>query len=304
MTSSFDPREAFERNFGLITRAEQDRLFSARVTIAGCGGVGGLHAHVLARLGIGRFRLADFDTFSVVNFNRQIGATVETVGKSKAKVTAAMIRSIDPTATIEILEEGVTAANADAFVAGADLVVDGVDFFALDGRRALFAAARRAGVPAITAGPLGFGATLHVFSPTGMSFDEYFDLADRQDPFEQLLNFVVGLAPGGLHVPYLDFATVNPATGRGPSSIVGTQLASCLVGAEAVRILLGRGPSPEAPRYFQFDAYRRKLKSGSLPRGNRSVVQRLKRAVLRKRARALGWDRALLERAKVQEGAP
>ena len=52
--------------------------------------MGGLHAHTLARLGIGHFRLADFDIFALANFNRQIGATVETVGKSKAEVTAAM----------------------------------------------------------------------------------------------------------------------------------------------------------------------------------------------------------------------
>jgi tRNA A37 threonylcarbamoyladenosine dehydratase len=117
VTPTFSPGEAFERNFGLITREEQNRLFSARVAIAGCGGVGGLHAHVLARLGIGRFRLADFDTFSVVNFNRQIGATVETVGKSKVAVTTAMIRSIDPLATIEILEEGVTPAPTSSSTA-------------------------------------------------------------------------------------------------------------------------------------------------------------------------------------------
>ena len=175
-------------------------------------------------------------------------------------------------------------------------MVDGIDFFSLEARRQLFAAARRAGVMAVSAGPLGFGATLHVFGPDGMSFDDYFDVHDGQDPFDQLVNFVLGIAPRALHAPYLDFRTVNPATGRGPSSIVGTQLAACLVGAESVRILLGRGPSRLAPAYLQFDAYRQILKKGRLLRGNRGLLQKLKRKVLLERARALGWDKAVRER--------
>lgn len=293
----FSAAEAFERNLGLVTREEQEKLGRSLAVIAGCGGVGGLHAHTLARLGVGRFRLTDFDTFSVANFNRQIGATMETVGKDKAAVTAAMVRSINPDAQIAIVPGGVTRENADDFVRGAGVVVDGIDFFSLAARRTLFAAARRAGIPAVTAGPLGFGATLHVFGPDGMSFDEYFDLRDGQDAFDQLVNFVLGLAPGALHARYLDYGTVNPTTGRGPSSIVGTQLAACLVGAESVRILLGRGPSRLAPAYLQFDAYRQLLKKGRLPRGNRGFLQRLKRKVLLGRARALGWDRAVRARA-------
>ena len=295
--TQFSAAEAFERNLGLVTREEQETLGRSLAVIAGCGGVGGLHAHTLARLGVGRFRLTDFDTFSVANFNRQIGATMETVGKDKAAVTAAMIRSINPDAQIGVVAGGVTRENADDFVRGAGVVVDGIDFFSLGARRTLFAAARRAGIPTVTAGPVGFGATLHVFGPGGMSFDEFFDMYDGQDPFDQLVNFVLGLAPGALHARYLDYRTVNPATGRGPSSIVGTQLAACLVGAESVRILLGRGPSRLAPAYLQFDAYRQILKTGRLSRGNRGFVQQLKRWVLVKRLREMGWEKAIRARA-------
>ncbi len=301
MSPRFSYGEAFERNLGLVTALEQETLAGSLVAIAGCGGVGGLHAHTLARLGVGRFRLTDVDTFSVANFNRQIGATMETVGKDKAEVTAAMIRSINPAAAVEIFEGGVTRRNADDFVRGAGIVVDGIDFFSLGARRTLFAAARRTGVSALTAGPLGFGASLHVFGPGGMSFDDYFDLHDGQDPFDQLINFVLGLAPGALHAPYLDYRTVDPAAGRGPSSIVGTQLAACLVGAESVRILLDRGPSRLAPEYLQVDAYRRLLKKGRLPRGNRGLLQKIKRKALRAKARALGWEKAVRARAAEEE---
>lgn len=293
----FSITEAFERNRGLISLAEQERLSSCLVAIAGCGGVGGLHAHTLARLGVGRFRLSDADTFSLANFNRQIGATVRTLGSNKAAVTADMIRSINPEAHIEIVAE-VEKSTARQFVAGADLVVDGVDFFAIEARRALFAVAWTAGIPAVTAAPLGFSGTLHVFAPGGMSFDEYFDLNDGQSQFDQLVNFALGLAPGAAHLAYMDLQSVDPASGRGPSSIIGTQMAACLVGAEAVRILLKRAPSPLAPAYVQFDAYRQCIRRGRVRGGNRHPLQRVKRAVLARRLRGYGWESALETRRR------
>jgi molybdopterin/thiamine biosynthesis adenylyltransferase len=290
---AFSSAEAFERNLGLVTKEEQRRLEGSLVSIAGCGGGGGFHAHTLARMGVGRFRLADPDTFSVANFNRQIGATVDTVGENKAETTARMIRAIHPRADVEIFQGGLDRRNADRFVEGADLVADGIDFFAITARRLLFSAARRAGVPAVTAAPLGFSGTLHVFTPAGVSFDDYFGMRDGQEPLDQLVRFAVGLAPAGLHLPYLDLASVDPATGRGPSSVIGCQLASCLVGAEAVRILLGRGGVHAAPEYLQFDAYRRRLRTGRLRRGSRGVLQGLKRRLLMRRAVELGWGEAL-----------
>ncbi len=234
---------AFERNRGLISASEQRRLLESLVAIAGCGGGGGAYATTLARLGVGRFRIIDPDVFALVNFNRQVGASMETLGRNKAAVTAEQIRAINPDAGVEALEDRITGENAAAFVRGADLVIDGIDFFSIAARRHLFAAAREAKIPALTAAPLGFSATLHVFAPGGLSFDEYFDLSDGQSRFDQLVRFALGLAPAGLHRSYMDLASVDPKSGRGPSSIIGIQLAASLVGAEAVRILLRRGGS-------------------------------------------------------------
>lgn len=289
--TSFSQDEAFERNIGLISREEQKILASSLVVIAGCGGVGGLHAHTCARLGVGRFRIADTDLFSIANINRQIGATVESIGKNKAEVTAKMIRSINPESNVDVCSANISADNVGAFVEDANLVIDGVDFFALSARRKLFAAAWEAGIPAITAAPLGFSATLHVFARGGMSFDEYFDLNDEQEPFEQLMRFIIGLAPAGLHLPYMDLSSVNTQTGRGPSSILGCQLASSLVGGEALKILLQRRPPMLAPEYFQFDCYRHLLRKRRLHWGNRNWVQQFKRKILTRRLRALGFDR-------------
>jgi len=288
---TFSPDIAFERNRGLISASEQRRLLESLVAIAGCGGGGGAYATTLARLGVGRFRTIDPDAFALVNFNRQVGASMETLGRNKAAVTAEQIRAINPDAGVEALQDRITGENAAAFVRGADLVIDGIDFFSIAARRHLFAAAREAKIPALTAAPLGFSATLHVFAPGGLSFDEYFDLSDGQSSFDQLVRFALGLAPAGLHRSYMDLASVDPKSGRGPSSIIGIELAASLVGAEAVRILLRRGPSRPAPHYLQFDAYRRKFRRGRLTGGNRNLRQRVKRALFVRSLRRLGWDR-------------
>ena len=80
--------EAFARHRGLLSAAEQERLRQSRIAIAGLGGVGGVHLATLARLGIGAFHIADPDDFELANFNRQHGANVDTIGRSKAAVMA------------------------------------------------------------------------------------------------------------------------------------------------------------------------------------------------------------------------
>ena len=67
----FDYDTAFERNIGILSKADQQRLRSSRVAIAGLGGTGSAQVHALARTGIGAFNLADPDTFELANFNRQ-----------------------------------------------------------------------------------------------------------------------------------------------------------------------------------------------------------------------------------------
>jgi molybdopterin/thiamine biosynthesis adenylyltransferase len=300
----FSRSEAFERNRGLISQEEQEKLANSLIVIAGCGGVGGFHAHTAARLGIGRFRIADSDTFSIANINRQIGATVHTRGRNKAEVTAEMIRAINPDAIIEVSAENITAANVSAFVRGADLVIDGVDFFALPARRQLFRAAWQTGIPALTSAPLGFSGTLHVFAKGGMSFDEYFDLQDTQDPFDQLIRFFVGLAPAGLHLPYMDLGSVDIQSGRGPSSILGCQMAAALAGGEVLKIILRRGRALLAPEYLQVDCYRQLLRKRRLRGGNRNLLQRIKRAMVTRKLRALGLDQALRKRAIQSTSVP
>lgn len=275
--------EAFSRHDGLLTRAEQERLRTSRVAIVGMGGVGGVHLITLARLGIGRFTIADPDRFELANMNRQYGARVDTLGQFKAEVMAAEVRRINPEAEIRVMREPVRPETTAAFLDGADLFVDGIDFFALDMRRRLFRQAAENGIHAITAGPIGFGSAWLVFAPDGIGFDQFFDLDDRQTELDRLIALVAGLTPALLQRPYIDLERVNLAEGRGPSAGLACHLCAGIVAAEALKILLQRGGVRCAPWYSQFDAYRGMLRRGRLRWGNRGPLQRLKRWWLTRR---------------------
>src|SRR4051794_4877800 len=107
---AFDYDDAFSRNLGWVTPTEQQLLRRKTIAIAGLGGVGGLHLVTLARLGVSRFRLAEFDTFDLVNFNRQVGATVSSLGKPKLAVMRAMAADINPEIEFSEFPEGVNEA--------------------------------------------------------------------------------------------------------------------------------------------------------------------------------------------------
>ena len=272
---SFLYDEAFSRNIGWLTAPEQDRLRRLRVAIAGLGGVGGAHLLTLCRLGMGKFHLADFDTFDLVNFNRQAGAAVSTLGQSKLDVMTRQALEINPELEIEGFSQGVTSENLDAFLDGVDLYVDGLDFFAFEARQQVFAACAKKGIPAVTAAPLGMGTAVLNFLPGGMSFSDYFCLDDSPEA-EKPLRFLMGLAPARLQIGYLvDPSTVDLANQRGPSTIMACQLCAGVAATEALKILLGRGPVRAAPRGYHFDAYRNKLAHTWRPGGNRNPLQRV-----------------------------
>lgn len=279
----FDYATAFSRTIGWITAAEQAALRSKRVAIAGLGGVGGSHLFTLTRLGIQSFHLADMDRFGTENFNRQAGAFQSTVGQPKLDVVSRMARDINPDLDIRGFPGGITFDNMGEFLSGVDLYVDGLDFFVLDIRAKLFALCAERGIPAITAAPLGMGAAFLAFLPGRMSFEEYFRLEGKPKN-EQLLRFMVGLAPAVLHQGYLvEPSAVDLVNQRGPSTPMACEICAGIAGTQALKILLGRGEVVAAPHGLHFDAYRNKLARTWRPGGNNNPLQRLILSLARRR---------------------
>lgn len=282
--SVFDYHEAFSRNLGWVAEQEQDRLRSSRVAIAGMGGVGGFHLLTLSRLGVGAFNVADFDTFDLVNFNRQAGAGVSTLGKHKLDVMSAMARDINPELDLRQFPSGLDESVLDDFLTDVDLYVDGLDFFALDIRQAVFAACAKRGIPAITVAPLGMGAALLNFLPGQMSFEKYFGFS-QNNQLEKAIRFFIGLAPARLHMGYLvDPSKIDLARHKGPSTVMGCMLCAGVASTEALKILLGRGRVYSAPWGVHYDAFKNRLERTWRPGGNdRNPLQRYALSMLRRR---------------------
>lgn len=116
--------DPFFRNQGAIDAGEQQQLIRSTVAVCGCGGLGGLVIENLARIGVGRLRIADPDFFSVSNLNRQLGATRKTLGKNKAEAMAARIREISDHCRVEPLPRDFRETDIPR---AADVAVDCLD---------------------------------------------------------------------------------------------------------------------------------------------------------------------------------
>lgn len=272
--------EAFCRNLGLISPTEQQRLRNSRVAIAGMGGVGGIDMVALARMGIGKFTIADPDVFEIRNSNRQYGAMRSANGQAKAEVMRNIVHDINPEAEIRAFCEPIGKENAATFLEGADVLVDGIDAFEIDLRRLLYREAQQRGIYALGAGPLGFSTAWVVFDPKGMTFDRYFDLSDAMNTVDKFVAFIAGIAPSATHRRSIDLSYVDIENRTGPSVGLACHLASGVVAAEVLKILLGHGRVYAAPYFHQFDAYRSIYVRKRLRCGNRHPLQRVKRRLL------------------------
>jgi len=271
----FDYETAFSRNLGWLTLDEQQILRGKCVAIAGLGGVGGHYLLTLARMGIGSFRISDIDDFELENFNRQMGATLRTIGNPKVGILRDQALDINPELNIEIFPNGVFRYNVSDFLRGADIFVDGFDLFAIQERQDTFAMCHRMKMPAITSAPLGMGASCISFFPDKMTFEEYFRL-EGHSPVEQLIRFLVGMSPRALHAKYLaDFSHIDFENRQVPSTAMGCYLAAGWVGAQVVKILLGRRGMKYAPHIYHFDAYRGMMKHSWRPFGNNNPLQKI-----------------------------
>jgi molybdopterin/thiamine biosynthesis adenylyltransferase len=217
---------------------------------------------------------------------------MSTLGQPKLDVLIEMARDINPELDIIPIAGGVTAATVDAFLRGADIYVDGLDFFALEARRITFAACARLGVPATTAAPLGMSVALLNFLPGRMTFEQYFRLEGHPE-FEQAVRLLIGLSPAMLQRGYLaDPSRVNLAERRSPSTVMACQVCAGAAATEALKILLRRGDVVAAPWGMQFDIYRNKFARTWRPGGNSNPLQRIALAIVRRQLARMGAEAA------------
>ena len=122
-----DNKESFyARTEMMLGTAAVEKLKSSHVAVFGVGGVGGFAVEALARAGVGKITLIDSDTVSVSNINRQIIATLSTVGRYKTEVMRDRINDINPECEVVIYNEFYSNENPIPFD-GIDYIADCID---------------------------------------------------------------------------------------------------------------------------------------------------------------------------------
>ncbi len=106
----------YSRNIALFGEEGQRKITATQVAIVGLGGLGSHVAQQLAYLGVVRYGLIDDDVITGSSLNRVVGALPQDVGAETPKVRSAerLIKSVQPGATVDILEGRVTRSSDDA----------------------------------------------------------------------------------------------------------------------------------------------------------------------------------------------
>lgn len=147
----------FLRTEMLLGSSAMEKLARSHVAVLGLGGVGSWCAEALARSGVGELTLADCDAVSVTNLNRQLEATVDTVGRSKAQAMAERVAAAAPGCKVHPLDYRYTPDDRETFFAGNyDYVVDAID--TVSAKLDLIETALGRGIPIVSA--LGTGNKL------------------------------------------------------------------------------------------------------------------------------------------------
>ena len=152
-------------NAETIKPREQARLARSRVFVVGCGGLGGHVLEFLVRAGVGTILACDRDRFEQTNANRQLLATMDTIGRTKVEVACERAGQINPLARVIPLARDF---REEKFLA-ADLIVDCLGWAAQ--RRELQRMATEVKVPLVSAGISGWTALISTTWPgeTGLA---------------------------------------------------------------------------------------------------------------------------------------
>lgn len=218
-----------------IGGAGQQRLKRARVLLVGAGGIGSPAALYLAAAGVGTLGIADDDTVSLSNLQRQILHGTADLGRSKLASASDAIAAINPHVAVVPHALRLGEHNAPAIVDAYDIVLDGSDNFST--RYAMADLCERLAKPLVTAAVQRFSGSLTTLTPyatgsDGVAHPGYRDLFPEPPP--------EGLVPSCAEAGILGVVT----------GILGT-----LAAAEVVKLATGAG-DPLLGRLLLIDVLR------------------------------------------------
>ena len=228
--------EIISRQMSVVTRSEQQRFKDSKITVIGCGGIGGETIEMLARMGIGELVLVDEDAFDLSNLNRQTLASLADVGLDKSAVAKEKVRLINPYVKVTNYNEHVDSSNIDEIIGDSDIVIDALDNVLT--RVIVSRKAKEKGIPYIHGAIHGTLGQITVFLPeTDKTYEEMFNLpSNGQELTDDVIGVLKNVTSG-----------VPPVIGPTPNLI------GCLEAMEAFKILTGVGKVTVAPKILTFD---------------------------------------------------
>lgn len=227
--------EIITRQKAILNKKEQLKLKNSKITLIGCGGIGGAAAEMLVRMGVENLRIIDKDSFDISNINRQLMSSFDVINQPKTEVTEKILHSINPSLKIDALNQELNQENVQNILYGSDLVVDALDN--LITRIIVSRCAYKLNIPLIHGAIHGTMGQITTFTSKTPQYEEIFKLPSlNKDLTEETITEVQKL---NKHVP--------PVIGPVPN-IVG-----CLQAFESLKILAGKGYPVMAPTVLMFD---------------------------------------------------
>ena len=227
--------EMIARQVPLVSKKEQEKFKNAKITVIGCGGIGGEAIEMLARMGVGELVLVDEDSFDLTNMNRQTLATMDDLNEDKSETAAKKVKAINPYVKVTNYSEHVNEENIDEIIADSRIVID-----ALDNVLTRVIVSRKANenkIPFIHGAIHGTLGQITVFLANTKSYEEMFGLPSLgKDLTEEVTEELENVTSG-----------TPPAIGPTPNLI------GCLEAMEAYKIITGIGKVTVAPKILTFD---------------------------------------------------
>jgi tRNA A37 threonylcarbamoyladenosine dehydratase len=230
--------QQFSRTELIIGGEGLAKLRASKIAVFGIGGVGSFAVEALARAGVGNLTLVDKDVISVTNINRQLHATVLTVGRPKVEVMRERILAINPAAAVSVFQETYSPETAERlFPDAVDYIIDAID--AVRGKLDLALRAWQKDIPLISS--MGAGNKL---DPSRFVITDIFSTAI--DPLARIMR--KGLRKAGVPAlkvvcsrepPQKPQRKYGDEDGRAPGSISFVpSVAGLLLAGEVVRHIL------------------------------------------------------------------
>jgi molybdopterin/thiamine biosynthesis adenylyltransferase len=231
----YDYWEMLKRQMPLISREEQEKFRDSRITVIGCGGLGGLTIEMLARLGVGELVVVDEDEFDVSNLNRQTLSTTDNIGKSKSMEARMRVEKVNPHVKVTDSSQHVDGTNIDVLIKDSRLVIDALDNVLT--RVIVSRKAREYRIPFVHGAVHGSLGQVTTFLPNTKSYEEMFNLPSLN---RELSDDVIG-------------ELKSVASGAPPVFGPTPNLVSCIQAMEAYKIITGIGKVTVSPNILTFD---------------------------------------------------